>query len=308
MAQYENYSLDGTGLNETTAFARGRVSFADGTTAPRIGQGSRGLGQDPLRRSEEVAALRLGVELGMDLIDTGEMYGLGRAEEVVGEAVAGIRDRVFLVSHVRPGQPGAGDVIRGCEESLRRLGTDRLDLCLLHRPGNGRLEETVEGLHRLVEQGKIGRWGVSNFGAEDMRELSDIGADQSCAANQVLYHLGSRGIERELLPWQKARRMPLIAHSPLAQAGQLRKGMTDHLTVRRIAAAHGVEPLQVLLAWIIQGEDIIAIPKAASAAHVRANAAAAHMKLDGEQMRMLDDAFPPPAWRVPLDRLSPAYL
>ncbi|WP_025689566.1 aldo/keto reductase [Paenibacillus zanthoxyli] len=283
------------------ANSRSRISLPDGATVPRIGQGTWNIGDNASRRSEEVEALRLGIELGMTLIDTAEMYGEGRSETVVGEAVQGIRDKVFLVSKVYPHNAGLKQIAKSCENSLKRLGTDRLDLYLLHWRGRVPLEETVEGMERLVQQGKIARWGVSNFDTADMEELFRLAQGTHCATNQVLYHLGSRGIEFDLLPWQRKRQMPIMAYSPLAQAGALRKGLIQNEAVKEIAAAHGASPLQVLLAWCIRAGDVIAIPKASSREHVMQNAAAGLITLSGDELRLLDEAFPEPARKMPLD-------
>ncbi|MDF9841614.1 MULTISPECIES: aldo/keto reductase [unclassified Paenibacillus] len=280
-----------------------RVKLRGGATVPRIGQGTWFMGEDAASRAEEIASLRLGVELGMDLIDTAEMYGDGRSEELVGEAIRGIRDDVFLVSKVYPHNAGMERLIRSCDGSLKRLGTDHLDLYLLHWRGNVPLEETVEGMEQLVAAGKIKRWGVSNLDTEDMRELLSIPGGENCAVNQVLYHLGSRGIEHDLLAWERSHNIPIMAYSPLAQAGSLRKGLTENMAVRHIAANHEVTPLQILLAWSIREGDVIAIPKAASRKHVEENAAAASIRLSDEELQQLDEAFPQPAWRVPLDMI-----
>ncbi|WP_342565012.1 aldo/keto reductase [Paenibacillus sp. FSL R7-0345] len=280
-----------------------RIKLRNGASVPRIGQGTWNMGEDKASRSEEIASLRLGVELGMNLIDTAEMYGEGRSEELVGEAIRDIRDDVFLVSKVYPHNAGKDRLICSCEGSLKRLGTDHLDLYLLHWRGNIPLEETVEGMEELVAGGKIKRWGVSNLDTEDMRELLSIPGGENCAVNQVLYHLGSRGIEHELLAWGRSHHIPVMAYSPLAQAGSLRKGLTENGTVRQIAAEHGVTPLQILLAWSIREGDVIAIPKAASRRHVEENAAAGRIRLSDEELHLLDEAFPQPAWRVPLDMI-----
>ncbi|WP_410512239.1 aldo/keto reductase [Paenibacillus sp. BR2-3] len=280
-----------------------RIKLADGASVPRIGQGTWFIGENESRREEEVAALRLGVELGMDMIDTAEMYGDGRSERLVGEAIKGIRDEVFLVSKVYPHNAGNMRLARSCEESLNRLGTDHLDLYLLHWRGNIPLEETVEGMERLVEQGKIARWGVSNLDTGDMKELLRIAEGTHCVTNQVLYHLGSRGIEYDLLPWQKGHRMPVMAYSPLAQAGSLRKGLVENATVQEIARKHEVSPLQIMLAWTIRENDVVAIPKASSPDHVIENASAGLIQLTNEELWRLDDAFPMPSWKVPLDMI-----
>ncbi|WP_379160048.1 aldo/keto reductase [Paenibacillus sp. sgz5001063] len=281
----------------------GTATLKDGTALTKMGQGTWNIGENKATRDEEIAALRLGVELGMNLIDTAEMYGDGRSEELVGEAIRGIRDQVFLVSKVYPHHAGLNRITRSCEESLNRLGTDHLDLYLLHWKGEVPLEETVEGMEQLVASGKIARWGVSNLDTEDMKKLLRIPGGEHCAVNQVLYHLGSRGIEHELVPWQRTHKIPVMAYSPLAQAGKLRKGLADNATVREIAQNHGATPLQIMLAWSIHGGDVIAIPKASTREHVTENAAAAKIRLSDEEYWQLDDAFPQPAWKVPLDMI-----
>ncbi|WP_342438945.1 aldo/keto reductase [Paenibacillus sp. FSL L8-0436] len=281
----------------------GRIKLPDGTDLPRIGQGTWCMGDDASRRSEEIAALRHGVELGLSVIDTAEMYGDGRSEELVGEAIRGIRDSVFLVSKVYPQNAGKNQLARSCEDSLKRLGTDHLDLYLLHWRGKIPLEETVEGMEELVAAGKIARWGVSNLDTDDMRELLRIPGGNRCAVNQVLYHLGSRGIEHELLSWQRSHKIPVMAYSPLAQAGTLRKGLTENAAVQEVALRHGATPLQILLAWSIREGDVIAIPKASTPRHVAENAAAGEIKLSTDELWQLDEAFPQPAWRVPLDMI-----
>lgn len=279
------------------------IRMPDGAVLPRLGQGTWFMGEDPLNRAEEIAALRHGVELGMNLIDTAEMYGDGRSEELVGEALKGIRDSVFLVSKVYPHNAAGAKLVSSCEASLKRLGTDHLDLYLLHWRGNIPLEETVQGMESLVASGRIARWGVSNFDTSDMQELLRIPGGNHCAVNQVLYHLGSRGIEHELLPWLRGHRIPVMAYSPLAQAGALRKGLTENETVQRIARSHGVTPLQLLLAWSIREGDIAAIPKSGSRRHVEENAAAGKLELTADELWELDDAFPQPSWKVPLDMI-----
>ncbi|MGN7764429.1 aldo/keto reductase [Paenibacillus sp. 22594] len=281
----------------------GTTTLKDGTVLSKMGQGTWNMGENKAARNEEIAALRLGVELGLNLIDTAEMYGEGRSEELVGEAIRGIRDQVFLVSKVYPHNAGLDRIIRSCEESLKRLGTDHLDLYLLHWRGKVPLQETVEGMEQLVASGKIARWGVSNLDTEDMKELLRIPGGDRCAVNQVLYHLGSRGIEHELAPWQRTHRIPVMAYSPLAQAGKLRKGLAENETVREIAQNHGATPLQIMLAWSIREGDVIAIPKASTREHVTENAAAAKIRLSDEEYWKLDDAFPQPAWKVPLDMI-----
>ncbi|MEK3701571.1 aldo/keto reductase [Paenibacillus sp. FSL R10-2199] len=279
------------------------ILMPDGAVLPRLGQGTWTMGEHAANRAEEIAALRHGVELGMNLIDTAEMYGDGRSEELVGEAVQGIRDKVFLVSKVYPHNAAGAALIRSCEASLKRLGTDHLDLYLLHWRGTLPLEETVEGMEALVASGKIARWGVSNFDTPDMQELLRIPGGNHCAVNQVLYHLGSRGIEHELLPWLSGHKIPVMAYSPLAQAGTLRKGLTENETVQRIARDHEATPLQILLAWSIREAEVMAIPKAGTRQHVEENAAAGKLVLTSDELWQLDDAFPQPSWKVPLDMI-----
>ncbi len=263
------------------------LTLADGAAVPVIGQGTWHMGENPAERQQEVAALRLGMDLGMTLIDTAEMYGEGGAEEVVGEAIRGDRERVFLVSKVYPHNASRSGVPQACERSLRRLGTDCIDLYLLHWRGQHPLAETVEAFERLKEQGKIRRWGVSNLDLDDMRELDS----PACAANQVLYNPGERGIEYDLLPWCQAQGMPIMAYCPLGQGGDL----LQHATVIQVARRHGAQPAQVALAWALRQPGVLVIPKSSNPVHLRANASAAELMLTAEDLRLLDEAFPPPA-------------
>jgi len=251
-----------------------------------IGQGTWQMGEDRSRHKEEVAALRLGIELGMTLIDTAEMYAEGGAEEVVCDAIAGRRDSVFLVSKVYPHNASRLGIPQACERSLRRLGTEYIDLYLLHWRGQYPLEETVDAFERLREAGKIGRWGVSNFDLDDMRELDA----PACATNQVLYNLEQRGIEFDLLPWSQQRRMPVMAYCPIGQGGK----MLANATLKQVAARHDVTPAQVALAWILRQDDVIAIPKAVRPEHVRLNAQAARLQLEAGDLEALDQAFHAP--------------
>jgi len=264
------------------------ISFSDGASVPALGQGTWMMAQSPDRRSQEIAALREGVELGMTLIDTAEMYGDGAAEELVAEAVAGLRDRVFLVSKAYPQNASRARLPPACEASLRRLAVERLDLYLLHWRGSVPLAETVEAMERLVETGKIARWGVSNLDTDDMRDLLAAGGE-GCATNQILYNLSRRGPEFELLPWLHQRSVPVMSYSPVEQ-GRL----VGHSALRDIAARKNVTSTQVALAWLLRQPDVIAIPKASSAAHVRDNRAAADLALDDEDLDALDRAFPKP--------------
>ncbi|SEM80517.1 aldo/keto reductase [Paenibacillus sp. OK076] len=277
------------------------IQLPDGTTLPAIGQGTWYMGEKQSSRREEVQALRYGIERGMTVIDTAEMYAEGGAEEVTGEAIADCRDDVFLVSKVYPHHADRKQMITACERSLSRLGTDRLDLYLLHWRGGVPLEETVEALEQLKQSGKILRWGVSNLDIEDMQELWNIPAGQHCAVNQVLYHAASRGIEYELLPWLRERRIPVMAYCPLAQGGRLRKELLEHAVIQEIAKDRGVSPSQIALSWVIRDGDILAIPKAVQLEHVAENAAAMDVVLTQDEIVRLNEAFPAPKGKVPLD-------
>ncbi|TLU69705.1 aldo/keto reductase [Enterobacter sp. MF024] len=277
------------------------LTFGDNRVLPAIGQGTWYMGEKANQRRQESDALRAGIERGLTLIDTAEMYAEGGAEEVVGEAIKGQRDKVFLVSKVYPWNAGGQKGIAACEASLRRLGTDRIDLYLLHWRGNYPLEETVRLMETLQQQGKISRWGVSNLDYADMHELWQTPGGQACATNQVLYHLASRGIEYDLLPWCQQQNMPVMAYCPLAQAGRLRTGLMNHPVVNAIAREYNATAAQVLLAWVIRHRGVIAIPKASSIAHVEENAGALEISLSAEALQQLDAAFPAPQQKTPLD-------
>lgn len=273
------------------------VSFPDGEQVCMLGQGTWMMGERPDRRSDEIAALRLGVDLGMTLIDTAEMYGEGAAEELVGEALGDVRDRLFLVSKAYPQNASRARLRVACEASLKRLGTDRLDLYLLHWRGSVPLGETIEAMQALRTAGMIRHWGVSNLDTDDMDELIAAGGD-GCAVNQILYNLTRRGPEHDLLPWLERHGIPIMAYSPVEQ-GRL---LADQ-TLRRIAGAIGATPAQVALAWTLRRGNVIAIPKAGSVAHVRDNYAAIALVLSDDDMAALDDAFPAPRRRRPLEML-----
>jgi len=267
-----------------------RVPLPDGTTVPALGQGTWTMGERKARASAEAAALILGVELGMTLVDTAEMYGDGGAEEVLAEVIAGRRDRMFVVSKVYPHNAGRKSAISACERSLSRLRTDRLDLYLLHWRGRIPLGETVEAFERLRADGKILRWGVSNFDTADMRELFALPEGRRCATNQVLYHLGERGIEWELMPWMRQHGIPLMAYSPLGQGALLTKR-----NLASIAKGLGTTPAALALRWVLRGPGVIAIPESANLEHVGANRDALSLVLDRATLDALDAAFPPPA-------------
>jgi diketogulonate reductase-like aldo/keto reductase len=266
------------------------VRLPDGTEVPALGQGTWHMGERGADRRAEAAALRLGLDLGMTLIDTAEMYAEGGAEEVVAEAIAGRRDEVFLVSKVYPHNAGGRRLEAACERSLKRLRVDAIDLYLLHWRGNISLSDTVEGFDRMRRAGKIRRWGVSNLDVEDLEELGPALPD--CATDQVLYNLENRGVEHDLLPFCRKRGMPVMAYSPVGQGGALLR----HKALRAVAARHGdATPAQVAIAWTLRGPGgVISIPKASNPEHVRSNAAARDLRLSDADLAELDAAFPPP--------------
>ena len=274
------------------------VAFPDGTSVPALGLGTWKMGEHPRRATQEADALAVGLDLGMTLIDTAEMYGEGGAEEVVAKAIAKRRDRVFVVSKVYPHNAGRKSAIAACERSLRRLATDRLDLYLLHWRGRIPLGETVDAFERLRAAGKIVRWGVSNFDTDDMRKLFALPEGRHCATNQVLYHLAERGVEWELLPWLRERRIPLMAYSPLGQGGLLRKAK-----LTAIARQLDATPAQVALRWLLHSPGVIAIPESADPDHVRANRGAPSLPLSTATLDEIDAAFPPPTGPTPLAML-----
>jgi len=247
------------------------------------------MGESERNRAREVAALSLGLDLGMTLIDTAEMYGDGGAERVSGEAIAGRREQVFVVSKVYPHNAGAKSAIAACKRSLARLGTDYLDCYLLHWRGRIPLEETVHAFTQLARDGLIRSWGVSNFDVDDMEELFDVPGGAACAVNQVLYNLSERAAEWQLLEWCRARGVALMAYSPVGQGDLLR-----HRALTRIAQALGRTTAQIALAWLLRHDDVIAIPQSSDPAHVRDNRAAADVVLDAPALAALDAAFPPP--------------
>ncbi|WP_110598339.1 aldo/keto reductase [Salinicola lusitanus] len=282
---------------------------APSVALPAIGQGTWYMGENRVPRQQEVAALRHGLDLGLTLIDTAEMYGDGGAEEVVGEAIRDRRDDAFVVSKVYPWNAGRDSAIAACEGSLERLGIESLDLYLLHWPGSIPLEETFEAFERLRDQGKIRRFGVSNFDAGNLRAMEALPAAGDCATNQVLYHLGSRGIEVDVIPWMQDHHIPVMAYCPLAQGGRLRAKLLSSTVVNEIADKHGASAAQILLAWTIRPvgghregpRSVVAIPKASTLAHVDANADALNIALDDDDLTRLDDAFPAPREPVSLD-------
>jgi diketogulonate reductase-like aldo/keto reductase len=256
------------------------------------------MGENPAERAEELRTLRLGVDLGMTLIDTAEMYGDGAAEELVAEAIAGRRDEVFLVSKVLPANATRNGTIEACERTLKRLQTDRLDMYLLHWRGQLPLEGTIRAFGELLEAGKIRHWGVSNFDAVDLAEVVTIAGGEAVQTDQVLYNLSHRGIELELLPWCRDWGMPVMAYSPVN-----RGRLVGNDVVVEIAEKHDATPAQVALAWVLRHDDICAIPKASIHEHVRENRRALDLQLDNEDLKLLDEEFPPPSEPPPLEMI-----
>ncbi|MFS7250939.1 aldo/keto reductase [Rahnella rivi] len=277
------------------------VQFPDGTTVPAIGQGTWYMGERNSDLRAEVKALQQGLDAGMTLIDTAEMYADGGAERVVGEAIAGRRDAAFLVSKVYPHHAGGAKAIAACEQSLKRLKTECIDLYLLHWRGSIPLHDTVAAMETLQASGKIRRWGVSNLDTDDMQALWKIPGGQACMTNQVLYHAAARGIEFDLLPWCEEHGVPVMAYCPLAQAGKLRHDVLTSAVMQDIASARGVSSSQVALAWVTRTGNVIAIPKAVQPQHVKDNAAALTLSLTEDEIARIDAAFPAPNHKTPLD-------
>lgn len=271
------------------------VTLLSGVPVPVLGQGTWGMGETPKRRQDEIAALRFGLDLGLTLIDTAEMYGEGGAEEVVGEAIEGRRDEVFLVSKVYPFNASLHGTVAACERSLKRLRTDRLDLYLLHWRGDYPLSETVEAFEALKEAGAIRDWGVSNFDLSDMEELVTVPNGEEVATDQVLYNLYHREVETALLPWCLKRHIPIMAYSPIEQGRMLEDPL-----LKEIASHHGITPAQVALAWLLQKQEVIVIAKASKTEHVRQNREALDVHLTIRDLEALDQAYPPPRRPTPL--------
>ena len=275
----------------------GNVTLPDGETVPALGQGTWKMGEQRSRRAEEVRALQLGLDLGMTLIDTAEMYANGTAEEITGEAIAGRRDEAFLVSKVLPSNASRNGTVAACERSLRRLGVEAIDLYLLHWPGSHPIGDTVAGFKALRQAGKIRHWGVSNFDVDEMDELRAVGGED-VATNQVLYNLGRRGIEYDLVPWQAQHNVPIMAYSPIEQGRLARNRALSDIAVR-----HNASAAQIALAWALAQPGTIVIPKAGSELHVRENRAAADIALTPKDFAELDAAFPPPRRKSSLEMI-----
>jgi diketogulonate reductase-like aldo/keto reductase len=275
-----------------------RVTLPDGESIPAYGLGTWHMGENRRIRADEVAAVKLGVELGMTLIDTAEMYGDGVAEEIVADAIPGIRDELFIVSKVLPYNASQNGVIAACERSLKRLKTDRIDLYLLHWRGSSPFAETLAGFERLQRDGKIRHHGVSNFGIDDMKQWVALAGGKTVATNQILYNLSRRGPEWDLIPWCRERGIPIMAYSPIEQ-GRILKNRT----LLDVAARHGATAAQVALAWLLRQEGMIVIPKATNPQHARENRAAADLHLTPADLAALDTGFPPPKGRSQLGML-----
>jgi diketogulonate reductase-like aldo/keto reductase len=274
------------------------VALPSGERMPTLGLGTWHMGEVRSQRAQEVAALQHGLDLGVALVDTAELYGDGGAEEIVAEAIAGRRDRVFLVSKVLPSNASRSGTVAACERSLRRLRTDRIDLFLLHWRGETPLAQTVEAFEALVRAGKIRGWGVSNLDPGDMEELRRVPGGARVQTDQVLYNPSRRGIELDLLPWCRAQGIPIMAYSPIEQGRILRRR-----ALRDVAARHGATPAQVALAWALRGDGVCAIPKASSRAHVEENRGALDLRLTDQDLAEIDRAFPAPSEPKPLELL-----
>ena len=307
-------------MSDFVTSQRNVVTLANGDRVPALGQGTWYLGDSRATHDREAAALRAGVAAGMTLIDTAEMYGNGRSERLVGDALDGAsaeggqlreadgsravaldREELYIVSKVLPSNAGDPDIFESCDATLDNLGVDYLDLYLLHWRGMVPLNETVSCMEELVAEGKIRAWGVSNFDTDDMEDLWRVPGGQNCQVNQVLYHPGSRGIEYDLLPWMRERGVALMAYCPLAQAGTLRGRLFRSPEIAEVARRHGATVPQVILAWDIRGGDTIAIPRSSRPEHARENAAADLIELTAEDLALISRAFPAPTYKVPLD-------
>jgi len=274
------------------------LTLPSGRDIPALGIGTWNMGESHSEEAQEVASIRKAVELGMTVVDTAEMYADGRSEEIVGKAIADLRDEVFLVSKVYPFNASATGTIEACERSLKRLGVDHLDLYLLHWRGSHPLEETVAAFEKLKQSGKIRDWGVSNFDTNDMEELFEVENGRNCAVNQVLYNLSRRGVEYDLLPWCQEKGLPLMAYSPIEQ-GRI---LNNHELIR-IAKAYQATPAQVALAFLLERDGVLAIPKSAKPDRVEENRGATDLDISDEDWGSLDAAFPPPTRKTSLAML-----
>ncbi len=278
------------------------IKLNDGSNLPSLGMGTWFIGEDKRVRTEEIEALRAGIDEGIYMIDTAEMYGGGRSESLIGQAIKDVdRDKLYMVSKVLPSNAGGDKLESSLDATLRRLGTDHLDMYLYHWRGSFALEETVDKMEDMVKKGKILRWGVSNFDTDDMEELLGVPNGDHCAVNQVLYHLGSRGIEYDLMPFLEEKGIPVMAYCPLAQGGDLRSQLLSNDVLKEVAAKYEVSVLQLLLMFVLYKKNVCAIPRSGNAEHVRQNARAAEIVLLKEDYDRISDAFPAPNHKTPLD-------
>jgi len=276
-----------------------KIVLPNGASVPALGQGTWQIGEGKRTVKEEEAALAAGIDLGMTLIDTAEMYGSGKSEELIGRVIKGQREKVFLVSKVYPQNASRTGIPAACARSLKRLGVEKIDLYLLHWPGSVPLAETVAAFEKLVAEQKIGAWGVSNFDAGLMAELATVPGGTNCATNQVLYHPDSRGIEYDLLPYCAAQNIPVMAYSPLGHSG----GLLRSPALAQVAKRHATTPAQVAIAWGLRHPHVISIPKAGNIAHVTENAGAASLVLSADDLATIDAGHPPPRRKQALDML-----
>ena len=281
---------------------RKKVMLADGTFVDNMGIGTWYMGDSKSTREEEIACIKYALDNGIKLIDTAEMYGNGNSERLVGEAIKGYdRKKLFIVSKVLPSNAGRNRIFQACENSLKRLGTDYLDLYLLHWRGMYPFEETFECMEELKRMGKIRRWGVSNMDIEDIFEITDSTYGNECQVNQVLYHLGSRGIEYSLKKFTDSRNITTMAYCPLAQGGRLKSKLLKSDSVNKVAEKHGITPMQVLLCFVLSQNNMIAIPKASKLEHMKQNIQCLDIELDEKDLELLNKEFPAPNRKVPLD-------
>jgi diketogulonate reductase-like aldo/keto reductase len=281
----------------------GAFKLPNGRIVPRLGQGAWRIGEQQPRRAAEIAALRAGLDRGLTLIDTAEMYGDGRSEELIAEVIAGRRDEVFVVSKVLPQNATRNGTIAACGRSLKRLKTDYLDLYLLHWRQSERLDETLEAFATLRKAGSIRAYGISNFDLDDLEEADALEGGAQIATNQVLYNLEHRGVEWDVLPWCRERGIPLMAYSPLGSGGQALRRLLGDPALRKVAERHSATPALIALAWVLRQPDVVAIPKAGSPEHVRENARALEIELGEDDLQALDAAFPPPRRKTPLEMI-----
>lgn len=282
------------------------VNLPDGSKAPQLGFGSWCLGDKKSKHDSELEAIITAIKSGMTLLDTAEMYGSGKAETLLGEAIKSIssevpREQLFIVSKVLPSNANRRNIFKSCDNSLKRLGIDYLDLYLLHWTGPRDLNETVQCFEELIQQGKIRRWGVSNFDVSEMEELYSLPNGNHCAVNQVLYHIGSRGIEYDLIPWQKQHNIPIMAYCPLAQAGDLKRGLYENKILKKIAENHNATISQILLSFVMRYDNIIPIPRSGNKDHVIENSKSVNIQLSEEELSEIDKEFPKPSHKVPLE-------